>query len=445
MEVIGLRNARDAVGLAAGRLTHLVVRLVRRGSAHVAGRLPHTVRSASPEGGRTRLQRLADEQGALLRVATLVAQGVPSADIIRAVAREMGCLLGADYVIINRYEPDRTSTVVGHWRRAGIPDIMPPLGGRWPIDDGIVDAAVARTGRPARFTDYARADTEIGAWTRARGIKYAVACPIMVQGRLWGFAGNASSGRTPQPADTEERMLRFMALVGTAIANAETRAELLAARARVVAASDAARRRFERDLHDGAQQRLICLGLELRAVEASVPPEHPELKEQLARTAGGLTSVLHDLQEISHGLYPAALTQGGLDAAVRSLARRSPIPVKLDLRIGRQLAEPLEAAAYYTVSEALTNALKHAHASEVDVVIHVEDETVRIAVDDDGVGGADFGGGSGLIGLRDRVEPLGGDIRLTSPPGEGTSLLIRIPLHYGTNGYEAGGPSNSRP
>ena len=384
-------------------------------------------------GGRlTRLRRLADEQGALLRVATLVAEGAPSAAIISSVAKEMGCLLGADYVIINRYEPDRTSTLVGQWRRAGVPDIMPPLGGRWPIEDGIVDATVARTGRPARFTDYARAGTEIGAWTRARGIKYAVACPIMVQGRVWGFAGNASSGPAPQPEDTEERMLRFMALVGTAIANAESRAELLAARARVVTASDAARRRFERDLHDGAQQRLIYLGLELRAAEATVPPEQHELKERLARTARGLTSVLHDLQEISHGLYPAALSKGGLEAAVRSLTQRSPVPVRLTLHLGRQLAEPLETAVYYAVSEALTNTLKHAHATEVRVDIHIEDDTICVLVHDDGVGGADLGSGSGLIGLRDRVEPLGGAIQITSPRGEGTSLLIRIPMHSET-------------
>jgi signal transduction histidine kinase len=394
-------------------------------------------------GGLTHLRRLVDERGALLHVATLVAQGAPSAAIIGSVAREMGCLLEADYVIINRYEPDRTSTVVGHWRRAGVPDIMPPMGARWPIEDGIVDAAVARTGKPARFTDYARAGTEIGAWTRARGIKYAVACPIMVQGRLWGFAGNASSGPTPQPEDTEERMLRFMALVGTAIANAESRAELLAARARVVAASDAARRRFERDLHDGAQQRLICLGLELRAAEANVPPEQHELREQLARTARGLTSVLHDLQEISRGLYPATLSQNGLEAAVMSLAHRSPVPVTLDLHIDQQLAEPLEAAVYYAVSEALTNTLKHAHAAEVRLDIHVKDEAICVSFHDDGVGGADFGTGSGLIGLRDRVEPLGGDIQITSPRGQGTSLLIRIPMHRGTNGPGAGRPSNA--
>jgi signal transduction histidine kinase len=222
-----------------------------------------------------------------------------------------------------------------------------------------------------------------------------------------------------------------MALVGTAIANAESRAELLAARARVVAASDAARRRFERDLHDGAQQRLVCLGLELRAAEASVPLEQHELREQLAHTARGLTSVLEDLQEISHGLYPATLSKGGLKAAVMSLAYRSPVPVRPDLHIDHQLAEPVEAAVYYAVSEALTNTLKHAHATEVRVDIHVEDEAVCVSVHDDGVGGAGLGGGSGLMGLKDRVEPLGGDIQITSPRGEGTSLLIRIPTHGG--------------
>jgi signal transduction histidine kinase len=230
-------------------------------------------------------------------------------------------------------------------------------------------------------------------------------------------------------------MLRFMALVGIAIANAESRAELLAARARVVAASDTARRRFQRDLHDGAQQRLICLGLELRAAEAFVPPEQHELRKQLARTARGLTSVLQDLQEISRGLYPATLTKGGLEAAVVSLGHRSPVPVRLNLHIDQQLAEPLEAAVYYAVSEALTDTLKHAHATELRVNIHVKDEAIWVSVHDHGVGGANLGSGSGLIGLRDRIEPLGGDIQITSPPGEGTSLLIRIPMHSGTNGY----------
>jgi signal transduction histidine kinase len=305
---------------------------------------------------------------------------------------------------------------------------MPPLGGRWPIEDGIVEAEVARTGKPARMTDYVPAGSEIGAWARARGIKYIVACPIMVQGHLWGFAANVSPGSTPQPEDTEERMLRLVALVGTAISNAESRAELLASRARVVAASDAARRRFERDLHDGAQQRLVSLGLELRTAEATVPPEQHELREQLARTSRGLTDVLLDLQEISRGLYPAILSQGGLEPAVIALAHRSPVPARLNLHIGRQLAEPLEVAVYYAVSEALTNTLKHAHATEVRVDIQVKDEAIWVSVHDDGVGGADLGCGSGLIGLRDRVEPLGGDIQITSPPGEGTSLLIRIPM-----------------
>lgn len=409
MKLIGLR---DTARLADGRLTQFIAR-----------------RRSCPEAGQAQLRRLVDEQRALLRVATLVAQGAPSVVIVGAVAREMGCLLEADYVIINRYEPDRTSTVVGHWRRPDTPDIMPPLGGRWPVEDGIVEAAVARTGKPARFTDYARAGTEIGAWTRSRGIRYAVACPIMVQGHLWGFAGNASSGPTPQPADTEEHMLRFMALVGTAIANAESRAELLASRARIVAASDAARRGFERDLHDGAQQRLVALGLELRTAEAAIPPEQHELREQLARTAGGLKDVLLELQAISRGLYPAILSKGGLEPAVIALAERSPIPARLDLNIGGQLAEPLEVAVYYAVSEALTNTLKHAHATEVCLDIQVKDEAVWVSIRDDGVGGADLGGGSGLIGLRDRVEPLGGDLQITSPPSEGTSLLIRIPLH----------------
>jgi signal transduction histidine kinase len=236
-----------------------------------------------------------------------------------------------------------------------------------------------------------------------------------------------------------------VALVGIAISNAESRAELLASRARVVAASDAARRGFERDLHDGAQQRLVSLGLELRTAEATVPPEQHELREQLARTSRGLTEVLLDLQEISRGLYPAILSQGGLEPAVTALAHRSPVPVRLDLHIGPRLTEPLEVAVYYAVSEALTNTLKHAHATEVRVDIQVKDEAIWVSVHDDGVGGADLGCGSGLIGLRDRVEPLGGDIQITSPPDEGTSLLIRIPLYGENNRCAVDRPGHARP
>jgi signal transduction histidine kinase len=206
------------------------------------------------------------------------------------------------------------------------------------------------------------------------------------------------------------------------------RAELTASRARVVAAGDEARQRIERDLHDGTQQRLVSLGLELRAADAIVPPGSDELRAQLARTADGLAAALEDLQEVSRGIHPAILNKGGLGPALKALARRSAMPVELDIRGDRRLPEQVEVAVYYVVSEALTNTAKHADASLVRVDLDVQDSVLRLAVQDDGAGGADPANGSGLLGLRDRVEAIGGGLWLTSQPGEGTSVHVTIPV-----------------
>jgi signal transduction histidine kinase len=206
------------------------------------------------------------------------------------------------------------------------------------------------------------------------------------------------------------------------------RAELTASRARVVAAGDEARQRIERDLHDGTQQRLVSLGLELRAADAIVPPGSDELHAQLAHTAEGLAAALEDLQEVSRGIHPAILNKGGLGPALKALARRSAMPVELDIRGDKRLPEQVEVAVYYVVSEAFTNTAKHAGASLVRVDLDMQDSVLRLAVQDDGAGGADPDNGSGLVGLRDRVEAIGGDLELTSPPGEGTSLRVTIPV-----------------
>jgi signal transduction histidine kinase len=231
----------------------------------------------------------------------------------------------------------------------------------------------------------------------------------------------------PLPADTEDRLAAFTELVGTAIANAEAQAALTASRARIVAAADTTRRRIERDLHDGAQQRLISLALQLRAMQAS-PPEAGELTTDLDDVADGLTGVLDELREIARGLHPAALAEGGLRPALKTLARRSAVPVRLDLGIDRRLPEPIELAAYYVVTEALTNAAKHSSATVVDV--HVQDGggALHIRVQDDGCGGADLTRGTGLVGLTDRVEALGGHLALHSPPGGGTTMQMDLPL-----------------
>jgi signal transduction histidine kinase len=266
------------------------------------------------------------------------------------------------------------------------------------------------------------------AQIRDLGIRSAVGVPITVDGRLWGAAIVGTWEPEPLPPDTEARIGDFADLVATAIANAATGAELIASRARIVAAADDARRRLERDLHDGAQQRLVALGLHARLAEASVPPQLDGLKSQLSRVVSGLMDVTVELQEISRGIHPAILAKGGLGPALKTLARRSMVPVTLDLAIDRRLPDPVEIGTYYIVAEALTNTAKHAGASHVEVCAIARDDTLDLSIRDDGIGGAELGNGSGLIGLKDRTEALGGRLTITSPAGGGTLLHVIIPL-----------------
>jgi PAS domain S-box-containing protein len=384
------------------------------------------------ETSRDELRVLADEQAALRRVATLVARGVPPPDVLAAVAEEVGRVLGADATIIVRFDPDGAATLVA--RLGAHPDEM-PVGSRWTLEPPLALASVLRTGRAARLDDYDAAPGAFAAVVRRMGIVSSVGSPIVVEGRLWGAVG-VGTQRERFPADTEQRMTGFTELIATAIANADSRAELTASRARVVAAADETRRRIERDLHDGTQQRLVSLALAVRAAEAKVPPELGDLREELSRTASGLAGAVEDLQEISRGIHPAILSKGGLAPALRTLARRAAVSVELDARLPGRLPERVEVAAYYVVSEALTNAAKHAGASVVHVTVDAGDAVLELAIRDDGVGGADPDRGSGLVGLRDRVAALGGTIEVTSNPGRGTSLVARIPID-GTDGSGA--------
>jgi signal transduction histidine kinase len=230
------------------------------------------------------------------------------------------------------------------------------------------------------------------------------------------------------PPDTEDRLMKFTELVATAIANAEGKSELAASRRRIVAASDETRRQIERDLHDGTQQRLVSLGLAVRAAEATVSPEREDLREELSRVAEGLAEAVEDLQEISRGIHPAILTKGGLGPALQTLAHRSPIPVGLNITMDARLPEPIEVAAYFVASETLANAAKHSQASRIDLSLSESDGSLELSVRDDGVGGADAARGSGLVGLTDRVEALGGSIRVDSLPGKGTKITAELPL-----------------
>jgi signal transduction histidine kinase len=259
-------------------------------------------------------------------------------------------------------------------------------------------------------------------------LRSSAGAPILVEGRLWGVVVFGWWQQRQVSTDVEDRIAQFTELVAMAIANADNRAELTASRARIVAASDETRRRIERDLHDGTQQRLVSLALALRAAETRLPPELRELRDELSKTASGLGAALEDLQEISRGIHPAILSKGGLVPALKSLARRAGIPVELELHGERRLPDSVEVATYYVVSEALTNAAKHSGASEVQVELRAENSIVEVLIRDDGVGGADPARGSGLIGLRDRVEALGGTIEFASNRGRGTSLRARIPV-----------------
>ena len=376
---------------------------------------------------RAALARLAQEQAALRRVATLVAQEVPPDEVFAAVTAEAGRLLGAHLAGMGRYESDPAVTVLAAWAAEG--EEHPLVPGPWPLEEGDLASAVFQTGAPVRIDDYQGVPGPIAAFVRDElGIGSSVASPILVEGQLWGVLFlHSKAGRQPFAPGTESRLTDFTELVATAIANAESLAALAASRARIVAAADEARRRIEHDLHEGVQQQLVSLRLDLRMVQASVPAAFGELGGQLSHVANRLAGVSAQVRTISHGVHPAILSQRGLEPALTSLARRSVMPVELDLRAQRRLPEQVEVAAYYAVSEALTNAAKHARASGVHVVLDTRGPVLRLAIRDDGVGGADPGRGSGLVGLSDRVKALGGTFEMNSPAGRGTTLLIEIP------------------
>ncbi|MFB9831958.1 GAF domain-containing sensor histidine kinase [Actinoallomurus acaciae] len=352
---------------------------------------------------------------------TLVARGASPARMSTAVARELGHLLGGDQVTISRYGPDRTTVVVGRWARRG----SPAFSARYhSMDESAVEAEVARTGRPARRADHARHGAATGTRTRACGPRYIVACPVVVKGRLWGLMAEIFPGPAPGPEGAEEPMSMFAELLAAAIADAEYRAELLASRARLALACDATRRGIERDLHDGVQQRLVLLALGLRDLRDAVGDG---LSERVSRLQADLYDAMADLGEVSHGLHPVSLSHGGIDAALKSLARRSPLPVELSGCVGGRLAEAVETAVYAAASEALANTLEHAHATRAHLDVRLRGGAVWMWFHDDGRGGGDLAYGAGLIGLRDRVEALGGDLAISSPPGQGTSLHVRVP------------------
>jgi signal transduction histidine kinase len=404
--------------------------VLRRLRERMVPRLEMLLQAATErEAMANSLRELAAEQASLRRVAVLVAHGAPPADVVAAVAAETASLLAADATRLLRHEASGAVSIIAEYSKPGT---EPLLGRQFAVEGGITEQ-VLRTARPARADRYDNRGGDLADLARKEGFRSSVGAPIMVEGRVWGALIVLWARHEPAPPDTEERLAQFAELVGTAVANAESRAELNMSRTRIVLAADEARRRVERDLHDGVQQRLVSLGLELREAEALLPGDPDEVKTRLGRATEGLVSAFHDLQEISRGLHPAILSQGGLRPALKTLARRSSVPVTINPGPKRQLPGCVEVAAYYVVSEALTNAAKHAHAAAIDVDVDVtaddtsQREILTLSIRDDGIGGADPALGSGLVGLVDRVEALGGHLQVASPAGHGTSLFVTLP------------------
>jgi signal transduction histidine kinase/DNA-binding NarL/FixJ family response regulator len=364
---------------------------------------------------RDELRGLAEKQGAALRrVAALVAQQASSRTIFTAVAEEASRALGVTRVDVGRCHEDGSVTLLGSAGRAdlGTDHALTKSGEQ-------VAAQVTATRRTARIDDW------FSVPDREDGIRSAVGAPIMVEGSLWGVTVVLSGERLPD--DAESRLTDFTYLVASSISNVNARNNLMASRARVVAASDETRRRIERNIHDGVQQRLVSLGLSLRALREELPASS-DVHAGLDEMARDLESVVEEIRIFSQGLHPALLSRSGLGPSLRALARRSPIKVSLDVLGGRRFPEPIETAVYYVVSEALANATKHSRASGVSVMVVSDGEVVRATIADDGVGGALLGRGSGLIGLIDRVESLGGRLMLESPVARGTTISIELPL-----------------
>jgi GAF domain-containing protein len=370
---------------------------------------------------RAGLARLAEEQAALRRVATLVARGTRPEEVFAAVANEVGRLLSVDMANVIRYESDGTVMFV-----ASAGEHRFPVGSRWPLGERNLSTLVLETGRPARIDDYADATGPLAEGIREGGVRSAVGTPIIVEGRLWGLMAAGSSQEQRLPPDTEARLASFTELVATAIANAEARTEVAASRARLVAATDDERRRVVRDLHDGAQQRVVHTIVTLKLACEALEEDEEAVAELVREALDNADRANVELRDLARGILPTVLTRGGLHAGVDALASRTPVPVEIDVSVGR-LPTAVEATAYFVVAEALTNVAKHARAGRAEVMARIEDGTLAVEVRDDGVGGAQPEG-SGLVGLADRLAALDGRLRVESPADGGTLVSAAIPL-----------------
>ena len=301
-----------------------------------------------------------------------------------------------------------------------------PAGTRLPIDGGSIDAVVQRTGEPGRVDSYKGVPGLLAARLRELGIKNEVGAPVVIDGRVWGalIAGNDTP--TPLPRGAEVRLAHFAELVATAVSNAAAHDELMASRARIVTAAYEGRRRLVRDLHDGAQQQLVCAVMSLQLADQEFDQDPAAARDLLREAIGHARGGLGELRELAAGVHPSILTDRGLHAAADALAHRSGLRVDVQVTDER-FPRDIEAAAYFVIAEALTNVAKHAKASCAHVTVDRRGGSLMIDIRDDGAGGAHLQG-SGLRGLKDRVEALGGGLKLYSPPGNGTHLHGTLPL-----------------
>jgi len=369
---------------------------------------------------RERLRELAETEASLRRIAMLVADDVAPEIVFDAVTKEALRRFGSGTARMIRFEPDGTATMLANEGTSG-PHVKvgqawenyPPTG---------LTATIRRTGAPARVDDYR--DIPGGEPFLHEGLRCSVGMPINVNGRLWGMiAVGAAEG--PMAPDTELRMMGFTELLSIAIATAHNRAEMIASRARLVAAADEARRRITRDLHDGSQQRLVALALRLRTA-ADYCTDLDASRDSLRAAAADVFEITEELREIARGIHPAVLYEAGLGPALRALGRRSAIPTTVCVSLAGRLPAPIEVCAYYVVSEMLANAAKHAQASAIRIHAYIDGSQLHILVGDDGIGGANPAG-SGLSGLRDRVEALGGTFEVDSDRGRGTVGICQLP------------------
>jgi signal transduction histidine kinase len=369
------------------------------------------------------LRKAAEEQAALRRVATLVAQGVPPEQLLDAVTSEACRLFGGQTANLTRFEDDGYVRVMGAWAGEGASALQP--GEHYRVDnEATTTAMIKQTGAPARQDSYDQLAGALAERLRAIGIRSAIGAPITVDGNLWGAINVSTTREAPFPEGAELRLRDFADLFAQAVANAEARHQLTESRARMAEAAVAERRRLERNLHDGAQQRLVMLSLSLRIAESRADGEGAEL---LREASTELATALEELRELARGIHPAVLTERGLVVAIEGLLARAPLPVRLEAGVHVRPSAAVEAAAYYVVAEALTNVAKYAEATTATVRAAENDGLIWVEVEDDGVGGANAAHGSGLAGLADRVEALGGRLEVRSRPGEGTLVRAEIP------------------